>query len=106
MVVLPEVVVTPATSRYFYSPESDLDLSASAAIPAALFTDDAGGMTSVFIGIGPSSFINLYINGILQPGSAYGVSSGELVFPPQSTTIYGGTPIILEIVQFTASVIP
>ncbi|MNY33180.1 hypothetical protein D3C86_1674440 [compost metagenome] len=58
-----------------------------------------------FSGLGLESFYNLYINGILQPGNLYDVSLANLFLLEQSSTIYAGTPIVLETVQLTASVI-
>ncbi|MBT2764419.1 DUF4183 domain-containing protein [Paenibacillus sp. ISL-20] len=51
-----------------------------------------------------NSFNNLYINGILQPGNSYDVNPTSLLFPAQSTTIYAGTPIVLEVVLLKANV--
>ncbi|TCM97809.1 uncharacterized protein DUF4183 [Paenibacillus sp. BK033] len=93
-------------NRYFFSPDTDLDLSLSTAIPANQFTNDDGAVTSEFTGVGPNSFNNLYINGIIQPGGSYDVSYAELYFPPQSSIIFAGTPIVLETVQFMANIIP
>ncbi|MNY31014.1 hypothetical protein D3C86_1651550 [compost metagenome] len=104
-VVIPRVTVTPAINRYFYEPDSDLDLTMSATIPADQFTNDTGASVTDFSGLGPESFYNLYINGILQPGNLYDVSLANLFFLEQSSTIYAGTPVVLETVQLTANVI-
>ncbi|ANA79087.1 DUF4183 domain-containing protein [Paenibacillus glucanolyticus] len=103
-VVIPEVTVSPATNRYFYQPETDLDLTMSVTIPASFFTNDLGAPVADFSALDPNSFNNLYINGILQPGNSYDVNPTSLLFPAQSTIIYAGTPIVLEAVQLTANV--
>ncbi|GIO29143.1 hypothetical protein J2TS6_02840 [Paenibacillus albilobatus] len=103
--VIPDITVTPTQNRYFYAPESDLDLTESAAIPAGLFTNDAGDPVTEFSGFGSDGFNNLYINGILQPGNLYLASPSQLFFPPQNSTIYAGTPIVLETIQLTANVV-
>ncbi len=95
----------PTAARYFYQPETDLDLTASAAVAASQFTNDEGDAVADFSTLGPNSFSNLYINGIIQPGNSYSINRSELYFPPQSTTIYAGTPIVLETVQLTANII-
>ncbi|MGG4346533.1 DUF4183 domain-containing protein, partial [Paenibacillus lautus] len=103
-VVIPEVTILPTTNRYFYQPETDLDLTMSVTIPASFFTNDLGAPVADFSALDPNSFNNLYINGILQPGNSYDVNPTSLLFPSQSTTIYAGTPIVLEAVQLTAIV--
>lgn len=103
-IVIPEVTVLPTANRYFYEPVSDLDLTFSATIPANQFMNDAGVPVADLTALGPNSFHNLYINGILQPGSAYKINSSNLFFPPQSSTIYAGTPIVIETVQLLATV--
>jgi len=99
------MAVTPALNRYFYAPEGDLDLTLSAAIPAGEFVNDAGEPVTDFAGLGPNAFNNLFINGILQPGNFYEAGPDGLFFPPQNSTIYAGTPIVLETVQLTINVI-
>lgn len=103
-IVIPDITVLPTANRYFYEPESDLDLTFSATIPANQFMNDAGVPVTNLTTLGPNSFNNLYINGILQPGSAYHINSSNLFFPPQSSTIYAGTPIVIETVQLLATV--
>ncbi|WP_218831027.1 DUF4183 domain-containing protein [Paenibacillus sp. XY044] len=103
-VVIPKITVLPTAARYFYEPETDLDLTESAEIAANQFTNDEGEAVADFTTLGPNSFSNLYINGILQPGNSYSVNPSRLYFPSQSTTLYAGTPIILETVQLTANV--
>ena len=101
---VPGIEIIPTVNRYFYFPDTDLDLSASVMIPAAEFTNDEGGSITEFVGIGPTSFNNLYINGIVQPENSYNVSAEMLFFPPQSGVIFTGTPIILETIQLTANI--
>lgn len=100
------MIVTPAVNRYFYVPDTDLDLSAPAAIPAASFTTDDGGPAAGFEGLGPNGYADLYINGILQPGGLYGVEPAALTIDAGGGAIYAGTPIILAVVQWTAKVVP
>jgi hypothetical protein len=100
----PDVTIFPEVNRYFYMLTSDIDLTSPAAFPANLFTDDSGNMISVFSGLGPNSFNNLFINGILQEGNVYNASPNTLTLNPQSGTMYSGTPITLETVQFIAQV--
>jgi hypothetical protein len=101
---LPDVTIIPAVNRYFYFPSSDLILSTLQAIPVNLFTDDAGNAITVFPSLGTNSYSNLYINGILQEGSAYSINPIALNFNPQDSIIYAGSSLILEIIQFFALV--
>lgn len=98
------VLITPTARRYFYSAAANIDLPI--VIPANQFIDDNGVMTIVFSGIGPSSYANVYINGILQQDSLYTVSANALTLSlEQGDIIFQGTPIILETVQFSAQII-
>lgn len=98
------VLITPTARRYFYSAAANIDLPI--VIPANQFINDNGNMTIVFSGIGPSSYANVYINGILQQDSLYTVGANALTLSlEQGDIIYQGTPIILETVQFSAQII-
>ncbi|MFC5648653.1 DUF4183 domain-containing protein [Paenibacillus solisilvae] len=100
----PNVTIIPVVNRYIYILSSDLVLTSPAAFSANLFIDDAGNIISVFSGLGPNSFNNLFINGILQEGNVYSISPNTLTLNPQGSTIYSGTPITLETIQFIAQV--
>lgn len=101
---LPEVTIIPTVNRYYFIASSDLTLSTSVTIPANLFTGDAGNLITTFSGIGPNSYNNLFINGILQVGNVYSVNPTTLTLNPDGNTIYTGTPITLETIQFIALV--
>ncbi|WP_336758924.1 DUF4183 domain-containing protein [Paenibacillus sp. USHLN196] len=102
---VPGIEIIPTVNRYFYFPDTDLDLSTSVIIPATAFTNDDGGSITEFAGVGITSFNNLYINGIVQPGNSYNVSAEGLFFPPQNGVIFAGTPITIEIIIITANII-
>jgi hypothetical protein len=97
-----EIVST--ANRYFHFPPTDLNLSSSVTIPAGEFSDDDGNSVTEFAGLGTNSFNNLFINGLVQPGNLYSISPGMLFFPAQSGSIFAGTPIIIETVQFNLQV--
>lgn len=97
--------IIPTANRYFYFPDTDLDLSASVIIPATSFTNDDGGSIIEFAGIGLNSFNNLYINGIVQQGNSYVVSAESLFFSSQDGVIFAGTPITIEIIIITTNII-
>ncbi|ERI10661.1 DUF4183 domain-containing protein [Aneurinibacillus aneurinilyticus] len=94
----------PAVQRYFYIVGTDIE--APEVIPATQFTGDSRGPVSEFTNLGQSSYSNLYVNGILQESGIYSVSSNALTINPNGGIIFAGEPIILEIVQFSAQVLP
>lgn len=102
---VPGIEIIPTANRYFYFPDTDLDLSASVVIPATEFTNDDGDSITEFAGVGLTSFNNLYINGIVQPGNSYSVSAERLFFSSQNGEIFAGTPITIEIIIITANII-
>lgn len=95
------IEIIPIANRYFYFPQTDLELSQGVAIPAGEFVDDEGIAVIAFNGLGATSFHNLFINGLVQPGNSYTASPDLLVFPAQPGILFAGTPIILETVRFT-----
>ncbi|OPG95622.1 hypothetical protein B2I21_26175 [Chryseobacterium mucoviscidosis] len=101
---IPGIEIIPTVNRYFYFPDTDLNLSDSVTIPVGEFVNDDGRSVSEFAGIGLTSIYNLYINGILQPGNSYDVSKVMLFFPSQGGVLFAGTPIIVEIIQLTANI--
>ncbi|WP_261301752.1 DUF4183 domain-containing protein [Paenibacillus andongensis] len=103
---LPEVSIVPMVNRYYYIADTDISSSAPVIIPANLFIDDNGDLSTSFLGLGPNSYYNLFINGILQTSNISNVSPNTLILYPEGSTIYNGTPITIEIIQFLALVIP
>jgi hypothetical protein len=102
-IIIPDIIIVPNAQRYFYIATSDIQTSVT--IPANQFTNDDGELISVFTGITLSSYSNLYINGVLQEDSVYIISAAGMTINPNSNIIYAGTPIILEIVQFSAQIV-
>lgn len=102
---IPGIEIIPTANRYFYFPDTDLDLSTSVIIPATAFTNDDGGSITEFAGVGLTSFNNLFINGIVQQGNSYDVSAESLFFSSQNGVIFAGTPITIEIITMTANII-
>nr|WP_285854523.1 DUF4183 domain-containing protein [Paenibacillus elgii] len=101
-VFVPNVAVVPVVQRYFYFAPSDIQ--APVVIPANQFTNDHGLAATRFLNLGPNSYTNLFINGVLQEGRIYSVTAEALSINPGEDTIIEGTPIILEIVQTFAQV--
>lgn len=101
-VFVPNVAVVPVVERYFYFTPSDIQ--APVIIPANQFTNDQGLVVAEFLNPGTNSYTSLFINGLLQEGSIYSVTTGALSINPGGDTIIKDTPIILEIVQIFAQV--
>lgn len=74
-------------------------------IPVNEFTNDEGSFITKFTDYGQNSYSNLYINGILQESSIYSLNESALTINLNNQTLYSGTPVILEIVRFSAQII-
>ncbi|MFC5649552.1 DUF4183 domain-containing protein [Paenibacillus solisilvae] len=99
-VFVPNIVILPIAQRYFYLATSDIQSLVT--IPAQEFMNDEGTLITAFTTNGPNSYSNLYINGILQEGSLYDLNESALTIHVNNQTIFSGTPIILESIQFFA----
>lgn len=103
-VIIPDINILPAAQRYFYTMASDTQTPV--VIPANVFINDEGAFITVFPDNGQNSYSNLYINGVLQEGSAYSFDENALTIAINNQTIFSGTPIILEVVSFLFQIIP
>ncbi|TQR35389.1 DUF4183 domain-containing protein [Lysinibacillus sphaericus] len=99
-VVIPEGTIIPIINRYFYIVTDDIDLTNGTTLPANLFTDDTGDPVTEFKLFNPNGYVNLYINAVMQEGGAYKVTPDSLILKPFNTTIFAGTPIIIESLGF------
>jgi hypothetical protein len=103
-VIIPDFIILPTAQRYFYIANSDIALPT--VIPANQFTNDDGESIVEFSDFDQNSYTNLYINGIMQAGSSYSISTNALIINDDQATIFAGTPIILETVRFSVQIIP
>ncbi|WP_169081741.1 DUF4183 domain-containing protein [Paenibacillus sp. PL91] len=99
-VTIPDIIILPTAQRYFYMMSSDAQSQVT--IPADAFTNDEGAIVTEFSDIGQNSYSNLYINGILQEGSIYQLTENAVSIHFNNQTLFSGTPIIIEIVSFSA----
>ncbi|WP_053376457.1 DUF4183 domain-containing protein [Paenibacillus sp. FJAT-27812] len=102
-VIIPDIIILPTVQRYFHVIAEDTQTQVT--IPANAFTNDEGTPITAFLDIGPNSYSNLYINGILQEGGIYLLNESALTIMFNNQDIFSGTPIIIEIVRFLAQVI-
>lgn len=99
----PQITIIPTVKRYFYIAESTVSITGGFTIPATKFFNDDGSPTTDFMSFDPNGYANLYVNAVIQEGGMYVVQSNSLVIQPANSTIYRGTPIIIEILIFTAN---
>ena len=101
--------IDPESLRFFYVTAAPTTAGNTLTIDATdFFQDDGSPVTSLPILPTDNSYINVFINGVLQmsnisvytPG-ATGVGSLAITVPVGSEDLLTGTPIVLEIVQFT-----
>lgn len=96
------IEIVPLAERYFYfAPDT---IKSSVTIMADQFSVD-GGVQEVFqrFHVGSSSYANLYINGMIQESTSYSLTPASLtIHLNEGEVILPSTPIIVEIVQFSA----
>lgn len=100
-VIVPNEEIIPTVNRYFYIVTSDIDLTNGATLPANLFFNDNGNPITEFSIFNPNGYVNLYINGVMQEGGIYTITTTSLTLNPYNSTIYRGTPIIIESLGFS-----
>lgn len=97
---LPGIAILPSVYRYFYL--APANITGTVLIPAAEFTDDEGILVTEFKGIGRNSYSNIYINGVLQEGRLYSLTTAALTLILERDTVLARSPIIIENVAFVA----
>lgn len=94
------IEIIPTAQRYFYfAPDT---IESSVTIMADQFSVD--GVQEAFqrFHVGSNSYANLYINGMIQESTLYSLTPASLtIHLNEGETISSGTPIIVEIVQFS-----
>ncbi|WP_379390301.1 DUF4183 domain-containing protein [Paenibacillus lentus] len=94
------ITILPRVYRYFYFPPSSI--TGTVQVAAAEFTDDEGTKAAEFKGMGINGYSNLYINGVLQEGSLYSLTTADLTLILEVDTVLAGSPITVENVEFLA----
>lgn len=94
------IKITPVVKRFFFICDEDIDLSVKQLIPANKFTNDQGMSVTGFPFKKPNGYSNLFINGLMQQGSIYSITTKGLTINDVGGTIFVGTPIIIEMVNF------
>lgn len=101
--------VAPIQEKFFHVTTAVTEAGATLTIDAAaFFMDDGSAATALPELAAANSYFNVYINGVLQMegNSAYtpgATGVGSLVFsvPADGPPILAGTPVIVEVVNYT-----
>jgi hypothetical protein len=96
------ISIKPIVQRYFYIPPDDINLAEGTVIFSNQFIDDNGEPVHELADFGQAGYFNLFINGVLQEGKLFGVTSETLTIAPTEQNISRGTPIIIESIGFAA----
>jgi hypothetical protein len=94
------IEIIPIAERYFYLAPATIESSIT--IMADQFSVD--GVQEAFqrFNVGSNSYANLYINGMIQESTLYSLTPLSLTIRlNEGEAILSGTPIIVEIVQFS-----
>ncbi|MFJ7406509.1 MULTISPECIES: DUF4183 domain-containing protein [unclassified Lysinibacillus] len=94
------VNVSSTSTRFFNILATPLAITDGTTLAATTFLTDSGTAATAFPVI-INGYYNLYINGVLQEGDSYSVSSTELTFNIVTASIAAGTPIIIEAVELS-----
>lgn len=101
----------PTLEKFFYVTTTGIAAGTTLTIDTAEFLDDSGTVaTELPVLATDNSMFNVYINGVLQmqnissyvPGATT-IGSLEITVPAGIDSIIIGSPIVLEIVNFTPS---
>ncbi|WP_264083701.1 DUF4183 domain-containing protein [Paenibacillus sp. BJ-4] len=92
--------IIPTAQRYFYfAPDS---IESSVTIMVDQFSVDGMQVDIQRFYVGSNSYTNLYINGMIQESTLYSLTPASLtIHLNEGDIISPGTPIIVEIVQFS-----
>ncbi|MEK5529417.1 DUF4183 domain-containing protein [Viridibacillus sp. FSL R5-0468] len=77
---------------------ANLTVADGTTVLATAFLDDSENAATAFPVV-TNGYYNFYINGVLQVGDSYTVSSTELTFNGVTGTITAGTPLVVKAVE-------
>ncbi|WP_103623080.1 DUF4183 domain-containing protein, partial [Bacillus thuringiensis] len=96
------VSVDPEATKYFYVATAQTAAGAALTIDAALFFDNAGTAVTALVAADANSYVNVYVNGVLQmdgistyTAGATGVGSLVIDVPAGGDPILIGSPVIV-----------
>jgi hypothetical protein len=105
------IKVSPLVTRFFYELEQLIPEETVVKIDTAKFFDDEGAPVESFPALElDNSYINVYINGVVQMADNFAYTAGEngvgnlLITVPEGSDIAKGTPIIIEVINFEPTI--
>lgn len=98
-IIIINVNVTGTSTRFFNLLAAPLVVADGTIMAATTFLPDSGD-DAVNFPVVTNGYYNLYINGVLQEGDSYTFTATELTFNTVTGTIFAGTPMIVEAVEF------
>lgn len=97
------VDVSGNSTRFFNVLAAALTVVDGTTVPVTDFLDDSGTAATAFPTV-TNGYYNLYINGVLQEGDSYTISTTELTFNEVAGSISAGTPLVVEAVDLVTVV--
>ncbi|MGE6600214.1 DUF4183 domain-containing protein [Lysinibacillus fusiformis] len=94
------VNVTGTSTRFFNVLAADLAVTDGTTVNATDFLNDSGNAATTFPVV-TNGYYNFYINGVLQEGDSYTISTTSLTFNGVTANIKAGTPLVVEAVEVT-----
>jgi hypothetical protein len=102
-----EVTLSPTVVHFFYEIGQEIPEETIVKIDVAKFLDDAGEPVGSFPPLKlNNSYLNVFINGMVQMEDNFAYTAGEsgignlMITVPEGSEIIKGTPIIVEVVNF------
>lgn len=103
----PEIVLSPTITRFFYELEEPIAERTIVKIDTAKFFDDSGETVESLPPLNlNNSYLNVYINGVIQMDDNFAYTAGEtgvgnlMITVPGGSDIAKGTPIIAEVINY------
>ncbi|MDF2855973.1 MAG: hypothetical protein K0Q87_1824 [Neobacillus sp.] len=102
-----KITLSPSVTHFFYELEQSIPEETMVKIDVAKFLDDTGTAVESFPSLKlNNSYLNVYINGVVQMEDNFAYTAGEngignlLITVPEGSDIVKGTPIIIEVINF------
>ncbi|MFP3669596.1 DUF4183 domain-containing protein [Priestia sp. SIMBA_032] len=92
--------VAPTPARFTAIVTAPMVVGLTTTVPAGSFIDENGTALTVLPTLTSNSYATVYVNGVVQPTSAYILSPTDLALDDDVTV---GAPVTLEIVTHTAT---
>lgn len=109
--VITQLATTPNDMRFFFITDEEIEAEETLIIATDDFLDDTGAVvTELPVLATNNSYFNVYVNGVLQMEGLCTYTPGddetgqlEIEVPAGGESILEGTPVVLEIMNYTPS---